>query len=379
MTQNKNIVLLAGEPSGDAIAAKIIPHLGDFQLSGTGGNKMISQGFTSIFDISEISVMGFFEVIKHLGNILKRINETVRHIQEISPRIIVTFDSPGFAKAVVKKLRKRGYSGEIIHIVAPTVWAYKPKRAKIFAKYFDAICCFLPFEPEYFEKYGLKSHFVGNVAIEDELLELRNNIAKSAVKSGDLINIAITLGSRQMEVGRHLPVISKVMKNLHEKYKNAHFTLPTLPNLQPRIEEYLKLHSEDCNFSIDSSSDAINNAIYSCNVAIAKSGTNTTQFLVNSKPIVVYYKVHPLSYLMIKVMMTTKFVNLVNIIAKKMIIPELIQGRANPENITREISKIIDNLASSSYQIQPYLLEMLPNSTEKPSKIIADIIIKQAS
>lgn len=374
----KKIVLIAGEPSGDAIGAKIMQHLENCELSGVGGNKMIALSFKSIFDISEISIMGFVEIIKSIRKIIRRINQTVEYINNLKPDVVVTIDSPGFVKRVVKKLRKIGYSGRIIHIVAPSVWAYREGRAKTFAKYFDEICCLLPFEPKYFEKYGMKAHFVGNISIEDDLITLANQYNNNINQTKkDQRNIAITLGSRMVEIEKNLPILSQVMNNLSQKYKDIQYFIPTIPYLEQTIEQYLKQHNKNCKFFINSENNAIQWAVENSSIAITKSGTNTMQFLVKSIPIVVYYKIHPISCLIIKTMIKIKFANLVNIIANKMIIPELIQNMATVENIHNEAEKLLSQQQFDFTQIHQCLLQMLPGDMKLPSKRIAEIVMLQ--
>jgi len=371
----KKVIFIAGEPSGDAIAAKIIQHLdkNKIKIFGVGGLKMKNLGFKSIFNIEEISVMGFMEVLMHLHKIIKRINQVVDFIIKEKPNLIVTCDSPGFAVSVVKKLKKLNYNGKIIHVVAPTVWAYKEKRAKKFAKLFDAIYCLLPFEPQYFKKHGLKSYFVGNISIEDELFKVKNEInAKFENKDIEVQNIVITLGSRFMEVKRHIKIISKTMNILQNKYNIKEFIFPTLPHLQNYIQKYLEKHNKNCHYYVNSSQNAMQEAILKCDIAIAKSGTNTLQFLSNFKPIIVYYKMNLISYYIIKMMLKIKFANLINIIAQKIVIPELIQSDFNPLNISKAVQNVVTQ--ETQNDIAKYLLQMLPNIDIKPSLIVAEAI-----
>ncbi|QED23462.1 lipid-A-disaccharide synthase [Candidatus Deianiraea vastatrix] len=370
----KKVIFIAGEPSGDAIAYRLMKKLQtqEISFSGIGGSKMKSLGFQSIFHIKDISVIGFVEILKHLPKILIRIYQTIEHINETKPDLIVTFDSPGFCVAVVKKLRKQGYKGKIIHVVAPTVWAYKPKRAAKFAKIFDEICCLFPFEPVYFEKEGLKAHFIGNISIEDELA----NLPKATEEVPTIKTIAITLGSREAEVKKYIPMISYAIEIFEIDKRDYQFILPTLPHLHRFIEKYFKTNNPNAKITIISHTNAIYEAVEKCDIAICKSGTNTLQFISKLRPVIVYYSINWLSYIIMSKIVSIKFFNLINIMAGKMIIPELIQDNCSVINITYQVRKIIEK--NSFLELQSETLEQLekmklPN--EMPSEKLASIIL----
>lgn len=377
--KEKKIILIAGEPSGDAIAASVIKNLpSSANISGVGGIKMSELGFKTIFDIKDISVMGFTEILPKIFIILKRINQTVDYIKEKNPDVVATFDSPGFAKAVVKKLRKKNYKGKIIHIVAPTVWAWKEKRAKKFAEYFNEICCFFPFELKYFEKYGLKSHFVGNPSIEDRFEEIFNYKSEKKNNNFKISKIAITLGSREMEIRRHIKIISNFMNKYSESNPDVEYIFPTLPHLSEFIDKYLKIHNKKNKYILLYTKDAMMEAQNLCDIAITKSGTNTIQFLSYFKPIIVYYKISILSYFIVKSMVKIKFANLVNIIANRMIIPELLQNDFNIENLLNQVKNFSEEQFEDRKIEIIEALKLMFNKNKKPSKLIADVLINEA-
>lgn len=364
----KTIFFIAGEPSGDAICAKILQYLkDDFNITGVFGEKVEKMGFKSLFSMYEISVMGFVEVVLKIFKIIPKINQTINNIIATNPDLIVTIDSPGFAKTVVKKLRKIGYKGQILHIVAPSVWAYREKRAKKMAKLFDRLCCFFEFEPKYFEKYGLKSDFVGNISIEDELIKIKETDYFPFENNPK--TIAITLGSRKMEIKKHIKTIFQFISQYKE---GTTYIFPTFSRYKHIIENEIKKQKLDNKYLIYSDENAMKNAISECDIAIAKSGTNVLQFLSNFKPTIVYYKANWLSYLIIKSIIKIKFTTLVNIITNKMIVPELIQGKFTVKNINKNLTKI--NTYKSKNDLKKALLSML--NKEKPSELTAKIIKK---
>lgn len=371
---SKKIFFIAGETSGDIIGSKIMRHISkEIDVSmGVGGKNMLEAGMKSLFDIKDTSIMGFFEIIKQIPLIIKRINQTIDYVIKYDPDVIVTIDSPGFVKRIVKKLRESGYKKPIIHIVAPTVWAYKEKRAEYFAKYFDAICCFFPFEPKYFEKHGLKSYFVGNISIEDELMRLKNDDSAINSSFSNIKNIAITLGSRENEIKQHIKIIKETIKKLKQNDSNLSFYFATEERFFNLINNSF---SEIGNCHINASKEAMKWAVQNCDIGITKSGTNTLQFLVNLKPVVVYYKMHPFSYAIIESMCKVKYVNIINIMADKEIVPEFLQSRFTSENIYNSISELIPNFSQKKVEIRENFLKMLPNKDLMPSKMTSDVIL----
>jgi lipid-A-disaccharide synthase len=363
----KNIFFIAGEPSGDLICSKILSHYilkpDNIGIHGLFGERTKSLGFKSIFDMSDISVMGFVEILPKIFKIIKRINQTVQEIEKILPNVVATIDSPGFSKAVVKKLRKRGvYSGKIIHIVAPSVWAYKEKRAKKMSELYHELLCFFDFEPKYFTKHGLTAKFIGNISIEDEIFDLKNNIIQ-AKKIDKIKTIAITLGSRENEINRHFNIIVDFIKG----YKNdIKYIFPTISRFEKMITDGLSKNGLSDICRVIAGSSAMSEAVDLCDIGIAKSGTNTMQFLSKLKPVVVYYKINKMSYWIIKSMIKIKFINLVNIVSNRKVIPELVQDDFTPENISQSIEFILQK--NPTDDIKNAILQMAPNGIdEKPS------------
>ncbi len=344
----KKIFIISGEKSGDLLGSKIAKQISKekFEIYGIGGNMMESAGVKLFSSINDISVMGIFEILPKIFKILKKIKETAKYIIESKQDIVLTIDAPDFCFRVAKLVKKfdKNKNIKFVHFIAPSVWVYRKNRAKKIAKIYDLLFCILPFEPPYFEKYGLKSIFVGHPIFDKNSLEYKFN--ENTIKYNTNSNIiSITSGSRKSEVKILLPIILDAVKNLKQKYKNLEFhilatenTIDVINNiLQNRKNNYIK---------INITQEEKNNILSKSMFAIAKSGTNTLEIAAYSIPMIVIYKFNFFTNLIakfIKIITTAKYVNIINIIAKKENIPELILDDCNAKNIFEKVCELVDD------------------------------------
>lgn len=241
---------------------------------------------------------------------------------------------------------------KIIQLVAPTVWAYKEHRAKEFAKYYSAILCIFPFEPSYFKKYGMKAKFIGN--------PIMDNIKTTKITRGNIFSnfnkdckvITITLGSRVSEVEVHLDIMIKYITHMIQIFDhNIRFCIPTLNHLMPLIEDKIPKDLKHYIKIIDS-----NNAIDICSkisdFVLAKSGTNALEFVLRKIPIIIYYKVHTITAILVKMMVNRNILNPINILAKKEIIPELYQEKVNLKNLLLISLKYLNDQQFANKQVK---------------------------
>ncbi len=230
MKARKQIFILAGEPSGDKVGADLITRLtskGDFDFIGVGGQKLQQAGIKSIYPMSDLSVMGFADVILRLPKLLFRNWQTARFILKQSPDLIVLIDSQVFSTMLAKRLRKAGYKRPIILYVAPAVWAWKPERAAKLVGVFDEILAVLPFEPKVMKKLnGPKTSYVGHPAL---------SLIKSHARPKNKGLIALFPGSRAGEIKRHMPLFEHLVKALKNHKNITGFVLPTLPHLADNL------------------------------------------------------------------------------------------------------------------------------------------------
>ena len=318
----KSIYIIAGETSGDVLGARLMHAMAarqDCVFTGIGGSMMAQSGLKSLFPMDELSIMGIFEIIPQIPQLLKRINQTVDDIIAQQPDIIVTIDSPDFCKRVVKKARSKCPNTKFIHYVAPTVWAWREGRAEIMADLFDGLICLLPFEPPYFEKYALKAEFCGHPIVEaipDERFE-RNPA-----------DILILPGSRKSEVSKMAPIFADVFRRLKANHQSVQASIVALPHVKSIIEA--AFNDIDVRYiNPDDRYDAFQTAGF----AMATSGTVGLELAVAGCPHIVAYKMNPLTYLVGKALVKTKYAHLVNIMEGREVIPEFIQGQCNADDI----------------------------------------------
>jgi lipid-A-disaccharide synthase len=359
----KKIFIIAGEESGDNLGAKLLKDLKSekLEINLIGGQNMERQGFSSLFPISEINLMGFAEILPHIPNLLKRINETAEYIMDNNIDVVVTIDSPGFNYRVAKKLKDKKYNGKIIHYVAPTVWAYKPERAKKTANLFDHLMCILPWEKHYFEKEGLKTSYVGHPVFDN--LKILSDDEKNIFKEGLINNntkvtadskiISCLVGSRKGEIKNLLPIYIDALNLINEKYKNITFAFLNTDRMNDYVLDYLKSKDVKFNYFCETEREEKHKILQISDCAIVKSGTISLEVAALNCPHIICYKVNALSYYIIKKMVKIDNVNLVNISANidengvykndSEIIPELIQSECNAKNIFNQIAKILEN------------------------------------
>lgn len=382
-----HIYLIAGEQSGDLLGARLMPELktkAGPAFSGIGGPQMEAQGLKSLFPMSELSLMGFVEILPHLPRLLRRIDQTVADILEKKPDILVTIDSPGFVFRVARKLREhwpKGSAGapRFVHYVAPSVWAYKPKRARKLSQIYDQVLTLLPFEPSYFEAEGMQANFVGHPLVETGfsgdgvLFRTRHGIGADAKV------IAVLPGSRAGEMRRHLPVLRETMAQLARQYPQAVTVMPCVPHLMEATRQ--KTQDWPTRLLIVDQSQEKWDAFDAADVAIAKSGTVTLELALTKTPMVVMYKVHPLSAWLMRRMIRTPYVTLVNILEQREVVPELLQEEASTDRILREVKTLLSKENVRQMQLKAFhaaLTKLGLGAPNTPSQKAAEAILMPA-
>jgi lipid-A-disaccharide synthase len=372
-----HIYLIAGEPSGDRLGARLIDALrrktkGQFKISGIGGPEMEKQGLHSHFPMSELTVMGLVEVLPRLPKLLKRIRSTVKHILANNPDVVVTIDSPDFSLRIIKHLQ--GKNIPLIHYVAPSVWAWKPGRAKKLANLVDHLLTLLPFEPPYFEREGLLSSFIGHSVIESGAdrgdgvaFRERHNI------SPDSQVLCLLPGSRLSEVKRLLPILGEVVLRLNNS--SLRLVLPTVDNVSDKVQQEIAswrykptiISSDKEKFAAFAASDA----------AIAASGTVSLELALAKVPHVTVYKINPLTALISRRMIVTPFYNIINILLGREAVPELIQENCKSNMIAPYILGYLASDDAPKAQIKSFkdAVAQLQNGHDNPSDKAASVVL----
>ena len=376
------VYLIAGEPSGDLLGSRLMRALkqkGNVDFYGVGGDTMKKEGLNSLFNISDLAIMGLLEVVPSIPRVLKRIQQTVDDIINIKPDIVVTIDSWSFCSRVHKKLRKLNLGFKQVHYVAPQVWAWKAKRAKTMHKYIDYLLTLLPNEPKYFTPYNLPTEFVGHPVVESSVL---NADGKKFCKEHNIDDskqiISILPGSRHNEVAKLLPDFLETANLLHKKYPNMVFILPTVSTVAKQVREATK--NSDLPLIVVDTQDERYGAFRASDAAIAASGTVALELAMCKVPHIVAYKVSKLTYLMAKYLVHIKYVNLTNIMLKRLVVPELLQHDCLPEKISDKIEELLQKKSLYKQQMQGFdeVRTYLTNKDNSPSAMAADIIIRLA-
>ena len=384
----KKIFIVTGESSGDLLGSKLICELKNSNLPiefcGVGGQQMKDRGFESIFPIEDLSVMGFLEVVPHIPKLLKRINQVVEKIQEFQPDILITIDAPDFCFRVFNKLKKTSQFNKIkkVHLIAPSVWAYREGRAQKIAKLYDLLLTILPFEPPYFEKYGLKSVFIGHPLIDDapdfsKKNEINFEFRKFYKIAPDDKLILLTPGSRISEVKRIFPEFIDAINLLKNKIPNIKIVIPIVKKTKNIAEELSKKIAVE--YFLIEQQNYKKMALYSCDFALAKSGTNAIEISLHKIPLIIAYKINFLTHFIVKRMIKIKYANLLNLIANREIIPELLQEKCNANLIFEKILGLIENKDCAQKQIDEAnnSLEILGlNNIKNPMNLAVNEILK---
>ncbi len=354
--QSPLFFLVAGEASGDLLGASLMRELkkkakGTARFAGVGGPRMVAEGIELLFPQEELAHMGLWELARHLPNILRRLRQTVRAVQAEKPAALITIDSPDFSFRVAKKLKGKGIP--LIHYVAPTVWAWRPGRAKKIAAFLDHLLALLPFEPPYFTRHGLACTFVGHPLVESgagkgDGLRFR---AKFAMPE-DALFLAVLPGSRMSEVARLLPVFEETLGRLAPLYPRLHVVIPTVPSVVATIRQAVeKWPVPVC--LVDNDADKYD-AFAACRAALACSGTVSVELAMANLPTVIAYKASPLTVALYRRFIKTKYATLLNIMQGRMVMPEYLQENCLPEKLARAVDDLLSAESSRARQIHEF-------------------------
>lgn len=383
----QNFFLIAGEASGDVLGAKLIAELKlknpQATFVGVGGKLMKEHGLISIFDMEELSVMGILEILPHLPKLLTRIKQTADEICARNPDFLITIDSPDFCFRVVKKLKKFPTTFNAIkkiHLIAPSVWAYRAGRAKKISQLYNLLLAILPFEPPYFERHGLKTVFIGHPIVEnapDFAAKSVKNLAfrqENFIAPSDVV-ICLMPGSRNGEVKKIFPEFIGAINLLAQKNANLKVVIPLVEKTRGLVFEMAKMLKVEYVLVEKLDKEA---AFFASDFALAKSGTNAVELSLYQVPLLIAYKINFLTHFLIKLMVKIKFANLINLILNREVIPEMLQKNCSAPKIFGVLEKLINdkNLAQKQINDSQVALKMLGlGSLEKSSsKAVLEIL-----
>ena len=338
----KKIFILTGEPSGDKLASTVISKLkqnnAEIEYSCVGGTHLNSLGVKSIYDLKEITYLGFTRVLFNLFKIKKKIDETVDKIIKFNPTILFSVDSPDFTLRVAKKVKKLNPNIKTIHFVAPQVWVWREKRLKKLKLFLDHVLLLFPFEKKYFENENIKYTFTGHPLLEEQK---KNKIDINQVLKKDKKIFSIFPGSRMSEINTLIPILFEFVKLMNEKHDNMIFVFHSNLEHATLIQDLIKTEGlKNCEVISDEQikSSVLKQSIF----AVAKSGTISLEICNAKIPSIIIYKINSINFFIVKMLVKVKFANIINIAAEKEIIPELLQSKCNSKNIFMIVNKLLN-------------------------------------
>ena len=350
----KKIFILTGEPSGDKLASTVISKLkqnnSDIEYSCVGGAHLNSLGIKSIYDLKEITYIGFTSVLLNIFKIKKKINETVNKIIEFKPDILFSVDSPDFTLRVAEKVKKIDPNIKTIHYVAPQVWVWREGRVKKFKKFLDHILLLFNFEKKYFDKENINNTFVGHPLLEKSIkskTDLSNLIPK------DKKIISIFAGSRSSETSILLPILIDFIKLMTDKFNDYLFVFHATEENKNYINDNIKLANLD-NIQVISDENVKSQILSNSVFAVSKSGTVSLEICNAKIPSIIIYKMNFINFMIVKFLVKVKFANIINIINNKEVIPELIQNECNSKEIFKSVIYFLKNPALMDKQINDF-------------------------
>ena len=373
----RKIMLVAGEASGDALGAPLMQALrnqsdDEIEFSGVGGPLMTGQGLKSLFPMSDLAVMGIAEILPRLRLILSRLKEAEELARDTSPDVLVTIDSPGFTFRLGKKLKGAGFP--VVHYVAPTVWAWKPKRAKKIAQFLDHLLVLLPFEPPWFEREGLACTFVGHSAVSHDKGDGRAFRGRHGI-ADDAPVLGLLPGSRQGEVTRLLPVFMETAHQLSGQIEGLKLVVPAVDHVAGLIHSCFEAAGLDV---VIVGSDEKSDALAAMTGALAASGTVTLELTLAGVPTIAAYRMNPLTMMIVKRMASVSSVSLTNLILEQDIIPEYLQEDCTAANLAPAVADILtdSDIRKKQLEASDLVAKALGAGGRPPAERAAEAILK---
>ena len=348
----KKVFVLTGEPSGDKLASTVISKLqnnyNDIEYLSVGGSHLKKIGIKSIFELKEITYLGFTSVIFNIFKIKKRINQAVEEILKFNPDILFSVDSPDFTLRVAEIVKKRSPKIKTIHYVAPQVWIWRKNRVKKIKKFIDHMLLLFNFEKKYFDEESIRNTFVGHPLIEDVG---NNKTDVSNLISKDKKIISIFPGSRKSETSVLLPILIQFINMMNENESNYSFVLHATEENKDYIVDFIKDENLG-NVNVISNENIKKEVLLNSIFAVCKSGTVSLQVCNSNIPSIIIYKLNFINFMIFKLLVNVKFANIINIINNKEVIPELLQSECNAKEIYNSVRYILKNPSIAKKQLE---------------------------
>jgi lipid-A-disaccharide synthase len=376
----RKIFLIATEESGDRLGANLMKVLrqrlgGAVQFEGVGGQSMAREGLASLFPIEELSIIGLAAVAKQLPKILRLIRETSRAVTQTSPDILVIIDSPDFTHRVARRVRARDPSIPIVDYVSPSVWAWRPGRARAMSRYVDHVLALLPFEPEEYRRLrGPPCSYVGH-PLTEQTGTLRPDADEQKRRTEAPPVLLVLPGSRRSEIRHHMAAFGETLDRLRDEGGAFELILPTMPHLQDAVREGLKSWKVAPRVVIGEQEKRA--AFRIARAALAKSGTVTLELALAGVPMVTAYRTGAVEAWIVIRAINVKSVILANLVVGENVVPEFLQQDCTPEKLTPALRDVLDDSPLRRRQVEAFagLDNIMSTGNQPPGVRAADIVL----
>ncbi|MGD2029301.1 MAG: lipid-A-disaccharide synthase [Desulfobacterales bacterium] len=377
LSGQKCVMIIAGEASGDLHGSRVVTAMrkkdNTLFFCGIGGQALKAAGVEILVDASELSVVGITEAFSKIPDLLKGLAVAKKTLKRLLPDLLILIDFPDFNLNVAALAKKLGI--RVLYYISPQIWAWRPGRVKKIGKLVDHMAVILPFEEDFYRRHKIPVTFVGHPLLDTNLDYKKKDFEHA---DNDISVIGLLPGSRDREIARHLPIMLAAAQILFDRIENVKFIISLAPGLKRKtVEEIVNTHKGATDLEIVSGN--VKKIFERSSVVIAVSGTVTLESAISGTPMVIIYKVSPISYWLGRAMIQVKHIGLVNLITGKEIVPELLQDQASPARIADTVYNMLDN-ASDLEKLRHQLLQVKdalggPGASQR----VADIAIGMLS
>jgi lipid-A-disaccharide synthase len=378
--RGRKIFLIATEESGDRLGANLMKVLrqrlgGAVRFEGVGGRSMAREGLVSRFPIEELSIIGLAAVVKQLPKILRLIRETAKAVTEAKPDVLVIIDSPDFTHRVARRVRAADPQIPIVDYVSPSVWAWRPGRARAMLTYVDHVLALLPFEPAAYRRLrGPPCSYVGH-PLTEQLAALRPGADEQKRRDEAPPVLLVLPGSRGSEIRRHMADFGQALGRLNGEGTAFEPILPTMPHLQGAVTEALQGWPVQPQVVIGEQEKRA--AFRIARAALAKSGTVTLELALSGVPMVTAYKVGAAEAWIMRRAIKVQSVILANLVIGENVVPEFLQQDCTPEKLSQALREVLGDSALRRKQLEAFarIDQILSTGNQPPSARAADIVL----
>jgi len=380
-----DIFLVAGEASGDRLGAALIRALraragGEVRFAGVGGPEMAAEGVPTLYPIEDLAIMGFAAIPRRLPTIIRLIRSTVTAVVARRPRVLVIIDSPAFSCRVAQRVRKAAPDIPVVEYVSPSVWAWRPGRARALRAYVDHILALLPFEPDAHRRLGgPPCTYVGH-PLADEVGELRPNVEEAQRRLADPPVLLVLPGSRPAELRRLMPVFGATVAMLRKRFGAFELVVPTVPHLHDAVAAAAVGWNPQPRILVETAQRHA--AMRTARAALAKSGTITLELALAGVPMVTAYKVSPIEYALLgpRILRRLPSVILANLLLGENVVPEFLQHNCTPEKLAAALLPLLADTPARRRQVDAFarLDAIMEIGTRAPAARAAEIVLDVA-